>query len=56
MTNEQGQSFDVFDQPVPEDWSVVGIYTDEIAEQKGTEVTNSARTRGFPLQVIVEQE
>tara|TARA_B100000676_G_scaffold126469_1_gene125715 strand:- start:380 stop:730 length:351 start_codon:yes stop_codon:yes gene_type:complete len=35
---------------------VVGIYTYEIAEQKGTEVTNTARTRGFPLQVIVEQE
>ena len=34
----------------------VGIYTYEIAEQKGTEVTNTARTRGFPLQVIVEQE
>ena len=35
---------------------VVGIYTYEIAEQKGTETTNSARTRGYPLQVIVEKE
>ncbi len=35
---------------------VVGIYTYEIAEQKGTVVTNSAWTSGFPLQLIVEQE
>ena len=36
--------------------AVCGVYTYEIAEQKGTEVTNSARTRGYPLQVIVEKE
>ena len=36
--------------------AIVGIYTYEIAEQKGTEVTNASRAKGFPLQVIVEQE
>lgn len=36
--------------------AIVGIYTYEIAEQKGTEVTNASRSKGFPLQVIIEQE
>ena len=36
--------------------AVVGIYTYEIAEQKGIEATNESRTRGFPLQVKIEQE
>lgn len=36
--------------------AIVGIYTYEIAEQKGTEVTNTSRSKGFPLQVIIEQE
>lgn len=35
---------------------VVGIYTYEIAEQKGTEVTNASKAKGYPLQVIIEQE
>jgi len=36
--------------------AVVGIYTYEIAEQKGTEATNESRSKGFPLQVKIEQE
>lgn len=36
--------------------AVVGIYTFEIAEQKGVEATHAARKAGFPLQVKVDQE
>jgi hypothetical protein len=43
VTNEQGQSFDVFDQPVPEDWSVVGIYT---GDQPGTEAAALSKPFG----------
>jgi hypothetical protein len=43
VTNEQGQSFDIFDQPVPEDWSVVGIYT---GDQPGTEAAALSKPFG----------
>lgn len=36
--------------------SVVGIYSYEIAEQKGVETTVLARNSGFPLQVKIEKE
>jgi ATP-dependent Clp protease adaptor protein ClpS len=36
--------------------AIAGVYTFEIAEQKGTESTTLAREHGFPLQVHVEQE
>ena len=36
--------------------AVVGIYTFEIAEQKGVEATNVARAAGFPLQIKVDAE
>ncbi len=36
--------------------AVVAILPYEIAEQKGIEVTVSARSQGFPLQVKVEAE
>jgi len=36
--------------------SVVAIYTYEIAEQKGIEVTLAARASGFPLQVKIEED
>tara|TARA_X000001036_G_scaffold109929_1_gene102979 strand:+ start:195 stop:503 length:309 start_codon:yes stop_codon:yes gene_type:complete len=36
--------------------AIVGVYTFEIAEQKGIETTTLARTNGFPLQVKVEKE
>lgn len=36
--------------------AVVGIYTHEIAEQRGIESTQLARSNGFPLQVTIEQE
>ena len=36
--------------------AVVGIYTHEIAEQKGIEATNTSRANGFPLKVAVEKE
>jgi ATP-dependent Clp protease adaptor protein ClpS len=36
--------------------AIVGTYTYELAEQKGTEATNESRSRGFPLQVKIDQE
>ena len=36
--------------------AVVGIYTHEIAEQKGIDTTTSARQNGFPLQVTIEPD
>jgi ATP-dependent Clp protease adaptor protein ClpS len=36
--------------------AVVGTYSHEIAEQKGLEATQSARTNGFPLKITIEQE
>lgn len=35
---------------------IAGIYTYEIAEQKGVESTHLARRAGFPLQIKVDQE
>jgi ATP-dependent Clp protease adaptor protein ClpS len=36
--------------------AVAGVYTYEIAEQKGVESTSLAREHGFPLQIQVEEE
>ena len=36
--------------------AIVGVYTYEIAEQKGIEATNESRQHGFPLQVKIESE
>ena len=36
--------------------AIVGVYSFEIAEQKGVETTTLARSNGFPLQVKVEKE
>lgn len=36
--------------------AVVGIYSHEIAEQKGIEATAIARANGHPLQINIEQE
>jgi ATP-dependent Clp protease adaptor protein ClpS len=36
--------------------AVVGTYNHEIAEQKGLEATQSARSNGFPLKITIEQE
>lgn len=36
--------------------AVVGIYSHEIAEQKGIDTTTSARQNGFPLQVNIEPD
>ena len=36
--------------------AVVAIYPYEIAEQKGLETTNLARSSGFPLKVELEKE
>jgi ATP-dependent Clp protease adaptor protein ClpS len=36
--------------------AVVGIYTHEVAEQKGLDTTNTARQNGFPLQVTIEAD
>lgn len=35
---------------------VAGLYTYEIAEQRGLEATNVARANGSPLRIQVEQE
>ncbi len=35
---------------------VAGVYTYEIAEQRGIEATNLARANGSPLRIHVEQE
>ena len=35
--------------------TVVGLYTFEIAEQKGVEVLMAARNEGYPLEVRLEQ-
>jgi ATP-dependent Clp protease adaptor protein ClpS len=36
--------------------AIVGIYPFEIAEQKGIEVTVSARQEGYPLQIKLEPD
>jgi len=36
--------------------AVVGIYTHEIAEQRGIDATEIARLNGYPLQVTLEQD
>lgn len=36
--------------------AVVGVYSFEIAEQKGVEATHVARQAGFPLQIKIDQE
>lgn len=35
---------------------IAGLYTYEIAEQKGIEATQVARSNGFPLKIQVEEE
>lgn len=36
--------------------AIAGVYSYEIAEQKGVETTVQARSNGFPLQVKVEKQ
>lgn len=36
--------------------AVVGVYSHEIAEQKGLDTTSAARQNGFPLQVTIEPD
>lgn len=36
--------------------AVVGVFSFEIAEQKGLECTQLSREHGFPLQITVEEE
>jgi ATP-dependent Clp protease adaptor protein ClpS len=36
--------------------SVVAVYSYELAEQKGIEVTLAARSQGFPLQIRIEPQ
>ena len=36
--------------------AVAGIYTHEVAEQRGIETTQLARSNGFPLQVTLDPE
>ena len=36
--------------------AVAGVYSYEIAEQRGLEATQISRTNGFPLQIQVEKD
>jgi ATP-dependent Clp protease adaptor protein ClpS len=36
--------------------AIVGVYTHEIAEQKGIEATQISRSNGHPLEITIEQE
>jgi ATP-dependent Clp protease adaptor protein ClpS len=36
--------------------AIVGIYSHEIAEQRGIDATQAARLNGHPLQVTLEEE
>jgi len=36
--------------------AVAGVYTHEVAETKGIESTQIARSNGFPLQITLEEE
>jgi ATP-dependent Clp protease adaptor protein ClpS len=36
--------------------AVAGVYTHEIAEQKGIDATQSARQNGFPLVITIEPD
>ena len=36
--------------------AVVGVYAHEIAEQRGLDATQLARSNGFPLQITLEPE
>lgn len=36
--------------------AIAGVYTHEIAEQRGIEATKLARLNSFPLQINIEQE
>jgi len=36
--------------------AVVGVYSHEIAEQRGVEATQTSRSNGFPLQINLEEE
>ena len=36
--------------------AVAGVYTHEMAETKGQEATQMARSNGFPLTIALEQE
>lgn len=36
--------------------AIVGIYVHEIAEQRGVEATQIARSNGFPLKITIEEE
>lgn len=37
-------------------YGVAGIYTHEIAEQKGTEATHISREKGYPLLITIEKD
>jgi len=36
--------------------AVVGVYTHEVAEQRGIDATTVARHNGHPLQITLEQD
>jgi len=36
--------------------AIAGVYTHEIAEQRGIDTVNAARNNGFPLRVTIEME
>jgi ATP-dependent Clp protease adaptor protein ClpS len=36
--------------------AVVGVYSYEVAEQRGVEATQISRSNGFPLKITIEEE
>jgi ATP-dependent Clp protease adaptor protein ClpS len=54
--HSEGSAKDITLEVHNEGAAVVGTYNHEIAEQKGLEATQSARSNGFPLKITIEQE
>lgn len=54
--HSEGSAKDITLEVHNEGAAVVGTYHHEIAEQKGLEATQSARSNGFPLKITIEQE
>jgi ATP-dependent Clp protease adaptor protein ClpS len=54
--HNEASAFDITMKVHNDGSGVAGIYTYEIAEQKGMEATNMARQQGYPLVIKVEAE
>lgn len=54
--HDEARAFDITMKVHNDGSCVAGVYTYEIAEQKGMEATNMARQQGYPLVIKVEAE